>query len=48
VQAASYLDKIGGLKDVVEDLVAKDYYSGSQAFPKKYSLDIASQIPTGK
>jgi hypothetical protein len=48
VHAASYLDHIGGMKDIIENLVEKDYYTGSAAFPKKYSLDIASQIPTGK
>jgi hypothetical protein len=47
VKAAHYVDKIGGLKEVVDDLVAKDYYSGPQAFPERYNLDIASVNPTG-
>ena len=47
LKAAVYLDQIGDMKDVVEDLISTDYYSGLRAFPERYSLDIASLTPTG-
>jgi hypothetical protein len=46
-KTAVFLDEIGSVHDIVEDIVSTDYYVSHHAFPERYSLDVNNLLPTG-